>query len=611
MSINENTLKNATKFTDLKSAMSSIQSKNNCSVPSRRLSSYSTTQFNTKKTTTGKEPTSYPPTSSELWINKHAPQNSKELCVAPKKVQEVREWLSSYASSWKSLRSSKAKNDTVLQNYYDLPSDMQIFHTEAKMMILVGSPGIGKSTLALTLAKELNLEVLTWNDSQIEFVGNRWDRDIAIPYQSQLASFEEFLNSGGIGMDSLEVASVRSEYNTTLENGRTKQPNGSLILIEDIPNIHNAVSANAFRGMIEGHIRRTSVPTIFIFSDVYEGKHRPDDLERLIPPHILYSHLVKILPIQPVTKSKMKKCLESIAKAEKLDPLSSEITDEIHLSSRGDLRHAIFNIQFQYGALKKAAKSCRSATNSGDMSKRDVKLSSFHALGKLLYAKRLPKLNPPTVVRNPCMTNWDDGRGDLEFIPEKVLESTDMAVGSALSFVSFHSPDFFTDVSDLSNAFERLSDAGTFLDAFGGQYQSDGPFPLDYASCIGGRAVANANKNPAPHQFRHFSTPKVFDVLRKQRENELKMDQLRKRLSTAGQHISVNSIIGSANQFVTDCLPHMRCILPHEVEYALSNLHAYSNNAVANISADSLSQKVVPDQNEVLLEDDLVDDDSW
>ncbi len=87
--------------------------------------------------------------------------------------------------------------------------------------------------------------------------------------------------------------------------------------------------------------------------------------------------------------------------------------------------------------------------------------------------------------------------------------------------------------------------------------------PLDYASCIGGRAVASANKNPAPQQFRQFSTPKVFDVLRKKRENELKMVQLRKRVSTAGRHISVNGVIGSANQFVTDCLPHMRCILPH------------------------------------------------
>ncbi len=220
---------------------------------------------------------------------------------------------------------------------------------------------------------------------------------------------------------------------------------------------------------MEAHIQRSCVPTIFIFSDVYEGKHKPDDLERLIPPHILYSALVKILPIQPVTKSKMRKCLESIAKTEKLGPLSAEITDEIHLSSRGDLRHAIFTIQFQYGALKMAAKSYASTQYSGDIiSKRDVKLSSFHALGKLLYAKRLPRLNPPTALHNNCMRNWDDGRGDLEFIPEEVLESTDMAIGSALSFVSFHSPDFFTNISDLSKAFDRLSDAGTFLDAFGG-----------------------------------------------------------------------------------------------------------------------------------------------
>ena len=68
---------------------------------------------------------------------------------------------------------------------------------------------------------------------------------------------------------------------------------------------------------MERHIHRTQTPTFFIFSDVQEGKHRPDDLERLIPPHILYSPLVQILPIQPVTKAKMKKALQSIAKVEK------------------------------------------------------------------------------------------------------------------------------------------------------------------------------------------------------------------------------------------------------------------------------------------------------
>ena len=106
--------------------------------------------------------------------------------------------------------------------------------------------------------------------------------------------------------------------------------------------------------IMERHIQRTQTPTFFIFSDVHEGKHKPDDLERLIPSKLLYSPLVQILPIQPVTKAKMKKCLQTIAKAEGLSgsgskscsTLTPEFFEETHLSSGGDLRHAIFAMQF-------------------------------------------------------------------------------------------------------------------------------------------------------------------------------------------------------------------------------------------------------------------------
>ena len=315
---------------------------------------------------------------------------------------------------------------------------------------------------------------------------------------------------------------------------------------------------------MERHIQRTQIPTFFIFSDVHEGKHKPDDLERLIPPHILYSTLVQILPIQPVTKSKMKKCLQSIAKAEGLrsGALSADFFEETHLSSGGDLRHAIFAMQFR----------CCSANSSGcasETSKKDAKLSTFHALGKLLYAKRKPQSvqydsdsDDEALASSAKTKKWDDGRGLLEFVPEEILSNIDMGLDSALSFLSYHSPDFFTDATDLSRSFDLMSDASAFLDRFG---QADGPFPNEYASCIGGRAVADGNKNPAPPQFRQFTAPKVFSVMKKNRENEMKIEQLRKRLSVGGgsrSRTSIHDNIGSAHQFVTDSLPYMRTVIP-------------------------------------------------
>lgn len=322
------------------------------------------------------------------------------------------------------------------------------------------------------------------------------------------------------------------------------------------------------RNVIERHIQRTIVPTVFIFSDVYEGKHKPDDLERLIPKQMLYSLLVQTLQIQPVTKSKMKKCIEYIAKTEGLGRIPSEFIEELHLSSGGDIRHAIFALQFQY-----ATRSNRCASSNATSNKRDVKLSSFHALGKLLYAKRRQRGQDSQLSTKSStefgVHKWDDGRGPLEFTPEEVLDQTDMNTGSAISFLSYHSPDYFTDITELSHAFDHLSDAGSFLDRFGA---SDGPYPIDYASSLGGRSVADANKNPAPSQFRHLTAPKVFDVMKKNRENEHKMEQLRKRLSVGSHTIALNENIGSTHQFVTDSLPYLKSIIP-QGEYHISFMH--------------------------------------
>lgn len=226
--------------------------------------------------------------------------------------------------------------------------------------------------------------------------------------------------------------------------------------------------------IMERHILRARVPTVFVFSDVYEGKHRPEDLERLIPSNVIYSSMVQIIPIQPVTKSKMKKSLESIVKAEGMDRLPSEAYEELHLSGGGDLRHAIFALQFRYGSLgivNSSSKTKSESSNADNVAKRDVKLSSFHALGKLMYAKRSPRGQDPystTAQLMPGVKMWDDGRGPLNFVPEIVLESTDMPTNAALSFVAHHSPDFFTDITDLSQAFDRISDAGMFIDKFRG-----------------------------------------------------------------------------------------------------------------------------------------------
>jgi cell cycle checkpoint protein len=553
--------------------------------------------------------------SKEMWTDKHAPKCTKDLCVAPKKIDEVKKWLISHTNCRQTKRESSVQSKTINEQDLDpweIPDEWETdaCAPEAKLMILVGSPGIGKSAMVHALAAEMNLEVLTWNDAHhtAEFVDYRESHsmDAYLPYQSQMNSFEEFLSAGGVGMDSLEldVGDDDGDDSLMMKGGAKKeerQTQGSIILIEEIPNLYNAEAAQSFRNVMERHIQRTIVPTIFVYSDVYEGKHKPEELERLIPSTILNTNLVEILTIHPATKAKMKKCLQSIAKVEGIGTLTSDFCEEIHLSSGGDMRHAVLAMQFRF-----SSSSTRQQHVGKESTKRDTKLSMFHALGKLIHAKRKPLCQDTTEETKM----WDDGRGPLEFDPEDILSRSGMAVGSAVSFLSYHCPDYFTDITEMSQAFDRFSDSDMFVSRFyqGGAGQST----LEYASSIASRAIADSNRTPAPPAFRQLSAPKVFGVMKKCSENEVKMDQLRKRLSLGGGKIALDSNIGSAHRFVTESLPHMRSILPEEVNYALSNLHSYANDSGNKNATDATTEEeALAKENEVLLEDDIVDDDDW
>ncbi len=254
------------------------------------------------------------------------------------------------------------------------------------------------------------------------------------------------------------------------------------------------------------YIQKTQTPTVFIFSDVFEGKHKPEDLERYFDSSILHNpSLCTIIKINPVTRAKMKSCLKDILKQEGIKHNTSartrndDLMEILHMQSGGDLRHSIMNLQFQL--------NCRigtSSTNAGARRKkkdkdiggnfsadsmnihhhRDTKLSTFHALGKLLYAKRqengtkagVGSVNSDGGVKknntiydcgnyvsyHDCAWN-KDRRAPLQFDPERVLEQGDIGINGALSFVHYHSVDFFSDISELSIAFDRFSDGAHLM----------------------------------------------------------------------------------------------------------------------------------------------------
>jgi len=462
------------------------------------------------------------------------------------------------------------------------------------------------------IAEEMNISVVEWNDTCGEY-GGGWRASSSIGSgggtngsshpSSSMDLFEEFLQSVSLPYnpvleekdskkedegenedeDEEEMFVVKHRARTTVTSGTKKIGSmSSIVLLDELPNLHGhqypmlPALQESFRHTMRQYVEKTWTPTILVCSNVTEGKYKPEDLETYLDAELLYSPLVFILQVNPVTKAKMKSCIKDILKKEKLSNVySDEWLEELHLKCGGDLRHAITNAQFHLSALKRSLGTRRNVkaltsefTKQRGGSKqqggsdgedvKDVKLSTFHALGKLLYAKRIK------VHDNASCT---DPRPPLEFDPERVLEDGDIGITGALSFIQHHAPDFFTDIQELSCAFDLLSD-GTFL--LDGRHDSEttatigggGRFPWDHATSLCSRAVAHANKHPAPFKFRQLCAPKMYQVFRKRRENMIKYDQFCKRLSFREYHLTFDVNTRSSGHFATDYLPFLKRILP-------------------------------------------------
>jgi cell cycle checkpoint protein len=523
--------------------------------------------------------TSTPSSSSSLWVEKYAPSKASDLCIAPKKVNEVRSWI----------------NAAIART------------TPCKLLILVGSPGTGKSTMVEQLAQEMNLAVREWSESYS--TGAYGPRGIlSVDQQSPITQFEEFLKQSGVGYQSLIMSGISTARKRKTPDDESNDQNsntskGSIILLDELPNLHGTDAEARFRDIISAHITQSGVPTVLVFSNVLEGRHKPEDLERLVGHGLLYSPAVQIMQIHAATKPKMKKILDSIAKQEgiKLPPDSFE---RMHARSGGDLRYAITTLQYeqtgQTSATETSEKDCENST-------RDTKLSTFHALGKLLYAKRLaPGSEKPC---SPGLEKWNDGRPPLDFDPERVVEFSDIELGGTLSFLGYHSVEFFTDITELSSAFDRFSDAAMFVDRPRGDRHSETIFPDAYAGSLAGRAVGNANKHPTASKFRQFNAPKVFEVFRNRRANEGHIGQLKMRLSSGLGELLLDSVLSPTSNFTTDYLPFVRTILPNNVRSSLDKMHSNFRSMHAQEDEEEAKAKL-QEQEEVLRLDDIGDYDS-
>lgn len=583
----------------------------------------------------------------ELWVDKYRPRSIPDLAVAPKKLKEIQSWIDG--------------------------DNGQCHHMRKKLLILVGSPGVGKSTAVQVLAEtECNKQVVSWIESiqprtTSEAMLSSRRQLFSLEQKSSLDSFEEFLMESGSGISALTLAttSTTTAYNASIDNNvcgskgnfakhkqgtnkgqfkhhsfsrsanletmtKTAIPSGgSLILLEDLPNLHGYDMESRFRSIMTRHLHRSKVPTVLIYSDVAEGKHRPEDLERLIDPDILYDqNVTTICQIHHVTKPRMKKILGAIAKAENCHGrFGPDYFEHLHEQGHGDIRHAIMT--FQMDAIGSSNRTVLlssvlgSTSHSKSTNERDTKLSTFHSLGKLLYAKKTIVEGKKDDFSRPSSSSLR-----LAFDPDTIIERSDFGVDGSLRFLEGHAIDFFTDITDISDAYKYFSDASALWNSYDGGSSARGGsnsrrdgcdqiFPFGCAAAVAGRAVAITNRHPSPNKFRQFSAPVAFDVLRKRAQNQVIVDQLTRRISSSFSTSSSGfSSLNDRSKFVTESLPFLRKIAPDLVDPSVTNLYsmARANHYDRKQIIRELSQqyydeeeRILKDQEEILGVDDIED----
>ena len=216
---------------------------------------------------------------SQDWTEKYRPTNLNEVVGNPKAVSDLRSW----AESWNKTTPSK------------------------KAVVLMGDPGIGKTSAAIALAREMGWGLLEMNASD-QRSGDAI-RSIAL----KGAYFNTFSAEGG--------------YLSTKDGGR------KLVVLDEADNLFGREDRGALPAINE-LIRETKQPVILIVNDFYALSKKSSAIK---------TETLQISFMRPKTET-IVKVLRKISVAEGIDVEDSSLRTMAE-NSNGDLRAAVRNLE--------------------------------------------------------------------------------------------------------------------------------------------------------------------------------------------------------------------------------------------------------------------------
>jgi len=213
------------------------------------------------------------------WAERHRPKDLDDIVANPTAVAELRKW----AAAWQRGRPDK------------------------KAVILQGPPGIGKTSAALALAKEMGWSVVEMNASD----------------SRNAEAIRKVATRGAV----LQTFSDSGEFLRAAQGGR------KLIVLDEADNVFGREDRGGIGAIVET-IQTSGQPIVLIANDYYGLTRRSSSLKRLS----------KTIKFQPIHDDAMKNILRTIATEEGVEA-ASEVLDVIVERSSGDLRSAINDLE--------------------------------------------------------------------------------------------------------------------------------------------------------------------------------------------------------------------------------------------------------------------------
>ena len=287
------------------------------------------------------------------WTELYRPKSLKDVVGNPKAVKELRDW----ALSWQQGR----------------PTD--------KAVVLKGPPGIGKTSTALALAREMGWGVVEMNASD----------------HRNADSIQRIAIRGAVG----ETFSDTGEFLST-KDGKHK-----LIILDEADNVFGREDHGGIPAIAE-LIQTTRQPVILIVNDLYALSRRSSAIKS-----------AKAISFSKINANTMKTVIRNIAADQGIE-VSEKAIDHIAENANGDMRAAIRDLQaVSLGAL---------SVGDDDAKVMDSRLSTksmYDLMGEILHGSNAQKAKRTMmdIGETPdFVLKWLDENVPLEYKEHEDLE---------------------------------------------------------------------------------------------------------------------------------------------------------------------------------------------